>query len=59
LLGQHKARLLSFDVRKSSSKHFTLKILKLEENLQKNNFSKGSFRSHMYNQLITQSESQN
>jgi hypothetical protein len=39
------------------NKHFTLKILKLEENLQKNNFSKVSFRICMYNLLIAQSES--
>jgi len=48
---------LVLDVRISPSKHNTLKILKLEENLQTNNFSKGSFRTRMYSQLITQSES--
>jgi hypothetical protein len=48
---------LVLDVRISPSTHNTLKILKLEENLQTNNFSKGSFRTRMYNQQITQSES--
>jgi len=48
---------LVLDVRISPSKHNTLKILKLEENLQTNNLSKGSVRIRMHNQLITQSES--
>jgi hypothetical protein len=51
------ARLLSFGCKNKSVQTLHTENLKLEENLQKNNFSKVSFRTRMYNPLIAQSES--
>jgi hypothetical protein len=44
------------DTKERLSGHSTLKHQKTEENLQKSNFSQVSFRTRMYNPLITQSE---